>query len=131
MERAFDLTKASFSKVPAFNQASFAEAPDLDDVTYPQPPFFRFWIRGWEDEEKATKRAETYKADAAKYRHMRRLAILGHDHENEAKAFKGETRAKRGTEHLPWHAAFWFGLGYDLLSDFGRSMMRPFYAWRY
>ncbi len=30
---------------------------------------------------------------------------------------------------MPWLAAFWFGVGYDALSDFGRSMMRPFYAW--
>lgn len=129
VERTFDMTGAAFSKVPAFNQADFAQAPDLDDVTYPFPPFFRFWIRGWDDEAKTVRRAETLKADAAKYRHLRRLAILGHDHENEAKAFKGETRAKRGTEHYPWLAAFWLGVGYDALSDFGRSMMRPFYAW--
>jgi uncharacterized protein YjbI with pentapeptide repeats len=129
VERAFDMTGAAFSKVPAFNQADFAQAPDLDDVRYPHPPFFRFWVRGWADEEKTLRRADLLKADAAKYRHLRRLAILGHDHENEAKAFKGETRAKRGTEHKPWHAAYWFGLIYDAFSDFGRSMMRPFYAW--
>ncbi len=129
VERAFDMTGAAFSKVPAFNQADFAQAPDLDDVRYPHPPFFRFWVRGWADEEKTLRRADALKADAAKYRHLRRLAILGHDHENEAKAFKGETRAKRGTEHMPWHAAYWFGLVYDAFSDFGRSMMRPFYAW--
>jgi hypothetical protein len=120
-ERAFDLRNATFSLVPAFNQASFEEAPDLDDVTYPPPPFFRFWISGW-------KKAEL-KADAARYRHLRRLAILGHDHENESKAFKGETRAKRGTEHRPYHASYWFGLGYDAFSDFGRSMTRPLYVW--
>ncbi|MDZ4789838.1 MAG: pentapeptide repeat-containing protein [Hyphomicrobiales bacterium] len=129
VERAFDMTGATFSKVPAFNQADFAQAPDLDDVRYPQPPFFRFWVRGWEDKEKTVRRADPLKADGAKYRHLRRLAILGHDHENESKAFKGETRAKRGTEHYPWHAAFWFGVLYDALSDFGRSMMRPFYVW--
>jgi hypothetical protein len=129
VERAFDMTGAAFSKVPAFNQADFAQAPDLDDVRYPHPPFFRFWVRGWADEEKTIRRADQLKADAAKYRHLRRLAILGHDHENEAKAFKGETRAKRGTEHKPWLAAYWFGAFYDALSDFGRSMMRPFYAW--
>jgi purine-cytosine permease-like protein len=30
---------------------------------------------------------------------------------------------------MPWHAAYWVGVFYDALSDFGRSMMRPFYAW--
>jgi len=137
-DRAFDLTNAQFTRVPAFNQADFKQAPDLGDVTYPQPPFFRFYVKRLEPNpeygkpnESKKKEAQRYaavKVDAAKYRHLRRLAILGYDHENEVRAFKGETRAKRGTEHLPWHAAFWFGLGYDLFSDFGRSMMRPFYA---
>ncbi len=44
-------------------------------------------------------------------------------------AFKGEVRSRRGTLDKPWHAAFWFGAMYDVLSDFGRSMMRPFYFW--
>lgn len=70
-----------------------------------------------------------HSSEIAKYRAICRLSIQGHDHENEAKAFKGEIRSKRGTEHKPWHAPFWFGILYDALSDFGRSMMRPFGIW--
>ena len=44
-------------------------------------------------------------------------------------AFKGEIRSKRGTEHRWYHAAFWYGLAYDALSDFGRSMSRPSLIW--
>ena len=41
------------------------------------------------------------------------MAIQGADYEREQMAFKGETRSKRGTEHKPWHTAFWFGIAYD------------------
>ena len=29
----------------------------------------------------------------------------------------------------PWHALFYFGLLYELLSDFGRSVLRPLLGW--
>jgi uncharacterized protein YjbI with pentapeptide repeats len=110
---AFDLTGASFIKlVPDFRQADFKQAPDLDDISIPTPS----WEGGQRD-------------NILRYRALRRLAIQGHDHENEAKAFKGEVRSKRGTEHNSCHAAFWYGLAYDALSDFGRSMSRPFVIW--
>jgi hypothetical protein len=65
----------------------------------------------------------------ARYRAIRQLASLGQDHENEAKALEGEVRSKRGAIDK-WHgSAFWFGILYDLFSDFGRSMIRPFTAW--
>ena len=99
------------------NGAVFAEvlkqAPDLDAVSLPLPSF---WRRG---------RVELI----ARYRAVRRIAILGADYEREQMAFKGEVRSKRGTYHKWWHAAFWYGLAYDTLSDFGRSMSRPVLAW--
>ena len=57
------------------------------------------------------------------------MAIQGADYEREQMAFKGETRSKRGTEHKPWHTAFWFGIAYDAFSDFGRSIARPLAVW--
>jgi uncharacterized protein YjbI with pentapeptide repeats len=110
---SFDMNGAKFSEVPSFSQSSFREAPDFDNVTFPLP---RWW-------------GGHRTSNIANYRHLRRLAIQGHDHENEAKAFKGEVRSKRGAVDKPWHAAFWFGILYDALSDFGRSMMRPFHVW--
>jgi len=99
--------------VPDFRQAKFNEAPDLDDVSFPTPAWWTGHGSG----------------DTTKYRAIRRLAIQGQDHENEAKVFKGEIRSKRGTEHKFYHAAFWYGLAYDALSDFGRSMSRPLAVW--
>ena len=113
VERAFDMTGAQFATVPSFNQADFKQAPDLDDVEFPLPGFWR-------------------KGEAALiplYRAIRRMAIQSADYEREQMAFKGETRSKRGTEHKPWHTAFWFGIAYDAFSDFGRSIARPLAIW--
>ncbi len=113
VERAFDMTGAKFEKVPSFNQADFKQSPDLDAVDFPLPGF---WRRG--------------EADLIPhYRAIRRMAIQGADYEREQMAFKGETRSKRGTEHKPWHTAFWFGIAYDAFSDFGRSIARPLAVW--
>ena len=113
VERAFDMTGAKFAQVPAFNQADFKQAPDLDDVEFPLPGF---WRRG---DPKLI----------PQYRAIRRMAIQGAEYEREQMAFKGETRSKRGTEHKPWHTAFWFGVAYDAFSDFGRSIARPLAIW--
>ena len=112
-ERAFDLTGAVFAQLPSFLQAHFQEGPDLDDVKFPLP---LLWQRGKEEL-------------IARYRAIRRMAIQGGDDEREHMAFKGEIRSKRGTEHRWYHAAFWYGLTYDALSDFGRSMSRPSLVW--
>ena len=113
VERAFNMTGAAFVQVPAFSQADFKQAPDLDDVDF-RPP--GFWRRG------DPKLIPLYRA-------LRRMAIQGADYEREQMAFKGETRSKRGTEHKPWHTAFWFGIAYDALSDYGRSIARPLGIW--
>ena len=55
-----------------------------------------------------------------------RLAVQGHDHEREQLFFKGELLARRWVADKPWHARFWFGLFYQVLADFGRSLLRPF-----
>jgi uncharacterized protein YjbI with pentapeptide repeats len=113
-ERAFNLSGASFELLPDLRQANCKQAPDLDDVYFPIPSLF----------------GKRSTADAnVKFRAIRRLAIQGHDHENEARAFKGEVRAKRGSQHKWYHAPFWVGILYDTLCDFGVSIMRPFLLW--
>jgi len=112
-ERAFDMTGAALTEVPVFNQADFKQAPDLDDVRFPLPNFWRGGNRRL----------------IAQYRALRRMAVQGGDYEREQMAFKGEIRSKRGNEHQWHHAAFWFGLAYDALSDFGRSISRPLVVW--
>lgn len=112
--RNFVLDKTQFHvSPPTFVQANFIEAPSFETVKLPRPEFFR----GGDASR------------VAAYRALRRIAIQGHDHEIEARAFKGEIRSKRFFTDWPWHPAFWFGLIYDASSDFGRSTLRPFIAW--
>ena len=108
-DRAFDLNEATFSKPPTFSQADFKQSPDLDKVHFPLPPP---WERG--DEELA-----------AEFRHIRRLALQGHDYEQEHRAFKGELRSRRGNIDCKYGLNFL----YDIFSDCGRSIWRPFLLW--
>ena len=113
VERAFDLTRAAFAQAPAFNQADFKQAPDLDDVHFPLPGF---WRAG---EAKLV----------AQYRALRRMAIQGADYEREQMAYKGELRARRWTVDKWWSIGTWIGLFYDAFADCGRSIVRPANAW--
>jgi uncharacterized protein YjbI with pentapeptide repeats len=113
VERAFNMIGVIFKEVPAFNQADFTQAPDLDDVRFPLPGF---WRRG--DAKQA-----------ARYRAIRRMAIQGADYEREQMAYKGELRARRWTVDKWWSAGTWIGLFYDAFADCGRSIVRPANAW--
>jgi hypothetical protein len=118
-ERAFNLSGATFDILPDFIQAHFDEAPRLDNLTLAGSVEGRgFW--------RPLLRASP--ADTpARYRALRRLAVQGHDHDNERRFLKREIRSRRYILDKPFHAAFWFGAGYDVLSDFGGSISRPFY----
>jgi uncharacterized protein YjbI with pentapeptide repeats len=126
-ETAFSLAGAHFQHVPDFIQAHFEEAPRLDYMSLDRKVepggLWRSMGRVF--------RADVEKARdlSARYRALKRLAIQGHDHEREQMFFKGELRARRGGEDrfLSWR--LWFGLFYELLSDFGGSVVRPFLWW--
>ncbi len=144
-ERRFTLCGAQFDEVPDFIQAHFAEAPRLDN-SHIRPGFIeprRFWDRLFTRVKEDADRS-------ARYRALKRLAIDGHDHVREQEYFAGELRSLRGSPDrllpnpLNWFrrnkagnrrpvwpggARYWFGLGYQLLSDFGRSMLRPLGWW--
>ena len=113
VERAFDLSGASFLRVPNFSQVDFKQAPDLDAVRFPRPAF---WNAG-------------KTALIPLYRALRRMAIQGADYEREHMAFKGELRSRRGTIDNLWHPGLWLGLFYDGVADCGRSVIRPFLLW--
>ena len=67
----------------------------------------------------------TWPLDTARYGASLFKAMIA----SEARFFKAEVRSRRNTTDS-WHdAAFWFGVIYDALSDFGSSMMRPLYVW--
>jgi hypothetical protein len=121
---SFELTNARFrTTVPRFNQATFREAPDFENVVYPVPSF---WGLKKDVNDRTSSGGNSV---MGAYRALRRMAVQGHNHEQEALAFKGEVRSRRGAIDRAWHAPYWFGIIYDALSDFGRSMMRPFYLW--
>lgn len=150
--QSFSLEGTRFAIVPDFVQAHFEEAPRLDDMRVgarliaPLPlnePNSEAPSNNWVKLKLILARWRAYVIRTVKgiwnrllhadqnlpacFRALRRLAIQGHDHENERVFLKGEIRARRCTVDYPWHAAFWFGLGYELLSDFGGSIARPVY----
>jgi len=125
-KRAFSLIGARFrGYVPDFLSAKFEDEVLLDNVrlaTGVEPGGLTrsilgglvLWVFG--------------KLDAvlsAKYRALKRLAIKNDDHRNEQIFFRGELRARRYIEDKPWHPGFWFGILYELASNFGHSISRP------
>ena len=109
----FTLHNVKFSNVPDFTEAHFKEAPQFDDVEL-KP-------EGFENSQAHESKPNL----PSLWRALRRLAIQAHDYERELQFFKGEIIARRGTEDKRTHARYWFGLLYQILSDFGRSMGRP------
>lgn len=128
-ESAFSLANAQFHRVPDFIQAHFPEAPRLDDV---QVPIISEWtaLQGSSDPDAAPR-----------YRALKRLAIQGHDHDREQRFFADEIRSlrgqpdrllpnplnlfRKGKPFWPGGARYWFGVFYEVFSDFGRSIARP------
>ncbi len=145
----FLLTDIFFFELPNFVQAHFEEAPRLDNLRI-EPRKLGLWgkigifLKGilvfrWLAVWKLFLRAfSRYRGsgrswfsgnveEAPRWRALKRLAIQGHDHEREQIFFKCELLARRWVTDRPNHAAFWFGLFYQILSDFGRSLLRPIF----
>jgi hypothetical protein len=110
--KGFTLDNVAFEILPNFTQA-----PRLDNFTLTEtvePGGF------WKSF------SQTAPSVTARYRELKRLAIQGQDYDREHKFFKGELRSRRGDEDK---AGFVFGILYDALSDFGRSIWRPLGIW--
>ncbi|WP_299617078.1 pentapeptide repeat-containing protein [Pelagibius sp.] len=120
---AFSLAGATFQVVPDFVQAHFSEALRCDDISIATKSFRP---RTWAEAKDGFKGNPDL---PARWRALKRLAIQGHDHEHEQIFFKGELLARRWHADKPWSAAFWFGVLYQWLSDFGRSLLRPLVWW--
>jgi len=122
-ERAFSIADAHFHQVPDFIQATFAAPPRLDDC--------RIEPRRNSPTSLAAVKA-IFSADpelSARWRALKKLAIEAHDHDRELAFFKGELQSRRWTADPPWRPMFWFGLFYEWLSDYGRSVFRPLAWW--
>jgi uncharacterized protein YjbI with pentapeptide repeats len=153
VKRAFSLANVRFHCVPDFIQAHFEEVPRLDHVTVevglrpsswtlgpPTPRINLFQLyQSWRYHHHL--RLGMPGDAGARWRALKRLAIQGHDTDRELQFFSGEIRAARfaGDWPLPWPAwkasawlgflRFWAGMLYELFSNFGRSLIRPFLAW--
>jgi len=57
------------------------------------------------------------------------MAIQGEDHRSELRFHAHEIRTARFVNDWFHHPRFWFGVGYELISNFGRSIIRPLLAW--
>ena len=136
---AFTMANAFFSEVPIFYQATFYEAPRFDNVRIPSRnrrgvvrAGIRNLLRGKSDacaRENWQKLKTEGEEAIVRWRTLRRLATQGHDHQRELAFFREEMLSSRWISDRPWQAYFWFGVLYQLFSDFGRSMSRPLLSW--
>jgi len=123
----FSFKNTKFYLVPDFNQAHFTEAPQFDNSDF----------------SKAINSSQSEHEDnvSSKWRSLKRLANQGHDHERELLFFAEEIKSQRGKPDKAIPCLFnffnekpvWpggtrclFGYFYQWLSDFGRSVIRPF-----
>jgi hypothetical protein len=138
--RAFSLAGTTFDGVPDFTQSHFEEAPRLDDVHIgpglygPGGMFQKLGRRG-------RRLYVDFRHRPARYRALKRLAIEGRDHVREQMFFASEISSTRFLSDWPlpfrfWHRSgwngffrFWFGVFYQVFSDFGRSILRPLVFW--
>ncbi len=136
-QAAFVLAEARFRNPPSFSEAGFQDDPDLEDITVSEP--LRRW-RQWKSADYADPRpwflfamkvAQTPQA-AARYRRLRRLALDARDHARAHEFFAQEMRCRRFWHDKPFgrgFKAFWLGLLYSGVSNFGRSISRPLLLW--
>jgi len=114
VQKTFSLAQTEFKQVPDFTEAHFREPPRLDHIRVALPGWWYFW--GDPDRE-------------ARFRALKRLALAAQDHENEQIFFKGELKERRGHTDRWYHPSYWLGWGYEIFSDFGRSVLRPTLFW--
>ena len=115
------MTDAQLLEVPDFQQATFVEAPRLDNVKIgPQ-------LSRWDKLKAFFTKGDLEKE--GRWRALKRLAEQGKDHVSERRFFKEEVLARRRITDKWCHAPFWFGIFYQLLSNFGLSLSRPLIAW--
>lgn len=116
--QAFDLSGAQFYEVPDFRQAHFEEAPLFDNVCITRHNF-----------EYSRANNDLKHEFTAKYRALKRLAIQGHDHKHEVEFFAEELRSKRLMVDKRWRWDWILSGIFQLTSDYGRSILRPFVFW--
>lgn len=110
---------SEFRIVPDFSQTHFLESPILDGVKiqFPSPKSITY-----------TETEEKYSL-VWKYRSLKRLAIQAHDHRKEQEYFAAELKCRRLYVDSPMYFRWWLNFGFDVFSNYGRSILRPLFTW--
>jgi hypothetical protein len=130
-ETGFDLSDAEFGQVPDFTQSTLHRDPRLDNVKVARGSLIGPVRREVEDDSETWMLLwrimhHVIDTDApAKFRELKRYAIQGEDHRSELEFHAQEIRTSRFAIDKWWHPRFWFGVLYEIFSDFGRSIIRP------
>ena len=132
--------ECTFGYVPSFASASFKEPPRLDRLRIDGA--VRSTTRR---DAELPEGHDVYRSRVpGYYRSLKRLASQGQDLEREQAFFAGEVQSSRFSTDWPlpfrsspkfqlvgWASVwrFWFGVAYQVFSNFGRSIVRPLVAW--
>jgi uncharacterized protein YjbI with pentapeptide repeats len=127
---------ADFKAVPNFLEASFLEPPRLDNMIVADPVkrFPKWKDAGVSDPRRFFRFVKVCEDPNAsvKYRRLKKLAFEAQDLAREQEFFAQALRCRRFWLDTPLGrgaARFWFGWVYGGVSDFGRSLVRPFLFW--
>lgn len=108
----------------ALQRATFRCLPDFTDSYFRTAPVFYRAALG-PNHFKTSNSFSKCESIPEQWSALKRLAIQGHDHEKELEFLKGEIISRRNTFDTRFHARYWIGQLYGLLSDFGQSISRP------
>jgi uncharacterized protein YjbI with pentapeptide repeats len=118
--RLSSFAQAKFSRVPDLRTARFAFPPDLHGTSIA-------YSRCLKPIVKRLLGTAEHPQDAARYRKLKQMSADAKDHEREIAFFAAELKAKRFHETIGFFPNA-LNILYGSLSDYGRSVARPF-AW--
>ena len=125
-ESAFSMRSVTFQKVPDFEQAAFMGHPRLDNIKIIERQndvgnwASKIWRRGGQGGSEI----------AARWRDLRRIALVGHNERLAQQYYAKELKAERHVSRWWWlKQRNFFGLLYQWLSDFGQSIVKPLAWW--
>ena len=144
-----DFIQAHFEEAPRLDnvevKGQMLAAQEKEPEKNKMPMFGEAFDRAWQGISRWATGGVSKDSDLgdlpARWRALKRLAIQGHDTDRELAFFSGEVRSARfaGDWPLPWPIwkgsawggtlRFYAGWLYQIFSDFGRSLLRPFLAW--
>ncbi len=115
-QRHATFVSSFFKKTPNFTSVLFETPPHILDMKVKRPPIFN-------------KNYRHNMNDPEKFSVLSKLAQRAGD-SKLAHHFHGSAIvARRHITEQWWQAGFWAGIKYQIFSNFGQSLMRPFLAW--